>query len=49
MYHVEKVEFGTLAQLVLKNVLMKEIEKVLDFCTIAGLPTTLKQLGINEI
>ena len=49
MYHGEKVAFGTLAQLVLENAPMEEIEEVLYFCTIVGLPTTLKQLGINEI
>lgn len=49
MYHGEKVAFGTLAQLVLENAPMEEIEEVLDFCTTVGLPTTLKQLGINQI
>ena len=32
MYHGEKVAFGTLAQLVLENAPMEEIEEVLDFC-----------------
>ncbi|NRT85210.1 glycerol dehydrogenase-like iron-containing ADH family enzyme [Clostridium beijerinckii] len=45
----KKVAFGTLAQLVLENAPMDEIEEVLDFCTRVGLPVTLKQLGINEI
>ncbi|AVK46846.1 glycerol dehydrogenase [Clostridium sp. MF28] len=49
MYHGEKVAFGTLAQLVLENAPMDEIEEVLDFCTRVGLPVTLKQLGIDEI
>lgn len=49
MYHGEKVAFGTLAQLVLENAPMEEIEEVLDFCASVGLPTTLKQLGIGEI
>jgi glycerol dehydrogenase len=49
MYHGEKVAFGTLAQLVLENAPMEEIEEVLDFCISVGLPVTLKQLGINEI
>nr|AAF24165.1 glycerol dehydrogenase [Clostridium beijerinckii NCIMB 8052] len=49
MYHGEKVAFGTLAQLVLENAPMDEIEEVLDFSTRVGLPVTLKQLGINEI
>ncbi|PRR79486.1 glycerol dehydrogenase [Clostridium vincentii] len=49
MYHGEKVAFGTLAQLVLEDAPMEEIEEVLYFCNNVGLPTTLKQLGINEI
>ena len=49
MYHGEKVAFGTLAQLVLENAPIEEIEEVLDFCVSVDLPVTLKQLGINEI
>lgn len=48
LYHGEKVAFGTLAQLVLQNSSMEEIEEVLDFCTKVGLPVTLEQMGVVE-
>ncbi len=48
MYHGEKVAFGTLVQLVLENRDMEEILKVIDFCKLVGLPTTLSQLGAGE-
>lgn len=48
-YHGEKVAFGTLAQLVLENSSIEEINEVLDFCTSVGLPITLEDLGIKEI
>lgn len=49
MYHGEKVAFGTIAQLVLENAPMEELEKVIDFCIEAGLPVTWEELGIKEI
>ena len=49
MYHGEKVAFGTLVQLVLENADMEEIEEVLEFCQAVGLPTTLSELGIQEV
>lgn len=49
MYHGEKVAFGTLVQLVLENADMEEIEEVLEFCQAVGLPTTLEELGIEEV
>ena len=48
LYHGEKVAFGTLAQLVLQNSPMEEIETVLNFCQKVGLPVTLAQMGVKE-
>lgn len=48
-YHGEKVAFGTLAQLVLENAAMLEIEEVIDFCVKVGLPVTLAQVGLKEL
>lgn len=47
LYHGEKVAFGTLAQLVLQNSPMTEIETVLGFCRKVGLPVTLAQMGVK--
>lgn len=49
MYHGEKVAFGTIVQLVLENANKDEIDKVLEFCNEVGLPTTLKDLGVENI
>ena len=49
MYHGEKVAFGTLAQLVLEDVPLEELEYVGGFCIRLGLPVTLAQLGIGEV
>lgn len=48
-YHGEKVAFGTLAQLVLENAPMREIEEVMDFCLAVGLPICLKDIGVSQI
>ncbi len=48
LYHGEKVAFGTLAQLVLQNSPLDEIETVLGFCEDVGLPVTLAQMGVKE-
>ena len=48
MYHGEKVAFGTLAQLVLENAPVEEIEEVVHFCQSVGLPTTLCELGLHH-
>lgn len=48
LYHGEKVAFGTLAQLVLQNSPMEEIETVLNFCQKVGLPVTLAEMGVKE-
>lgn len=47
-YHGEKVAFGTLAQLVLENSPMEEIEEVLAFCQSVGLPVCLADIGIEN-
>ncbi|MEG0296952.1 MAG: glycerol dehydrogenase [Clostridium sp.] len=49
LMHGEKVAFGTLAQLVLENAEIEEIEEVIDFCQTLGLPTTLEEMGVKEI
>lgn len=49
LLHGEKVAFGTLAQLVLENAPMEEINEVMDFCHSLGLPITLKELGIENV
>ncbi len=47
VYHGEKVAFGTITQLVMENA--DELEEVILFCIEAGLPVTLKELGIEEV
>ncbi|MFV0528432.1 MAG: glycerol dehydrogenase [Lachnospiraceae bacterium] len=47
-YHGEKVAFGTLAQLVLENTPVEELETVAEFCISVGLPVTLAELGIQN-
>lgn len=47
--HGEKVAFSTLAQLVLEDADNAEIEAVLDFCTLVGLPITLQEIGVEAI
>lgn len=49
LYHGEKVAFGTLVQLVLEDAAIEELEEVLDFCMSVGLPTTLADLGIEQV
>ncbi|MBZ9622050.1 glycerol dehydrogenase [Clostridium sp. FP2] len=48
-YHGEKVAFGTIVHLVLENAPKQEIDTVLAYCKSMGLPTCLKDLGVNEI
>ena len=47
--HGEIVAFGTIAQLVIENSPMEEINKVVDFCISVGLPVTLKQIGVTDV
>lgn len=49
LYHGEKVAFGTIVQLILENAPKKEIEEVIAFCQVIGLPTTLEELNVKEI
>ncbi|MEG1480840.1 glycerol dehydrogenase [Clostridium sp.] len=49
LMHGEKVAFGTLAQLVLENADLEEIEEVIDFCESLGLPITLEDMGVKEV
>ncbi len=49
MYHGEWVAFGTAVQLVLENRPRSELDEVLRFCRSVGLPTTLKDLGMENI
>lgn len=49
LYHGEKVAFGTIAQLVMENAPIEELEEVIGFCKSVGLPTTLEEMGIKEV
>lgn len=46
--HGELVAFGSLAQLVLENAPMEEVEEVMDFCVSVGLPVTLAEVGVTD-
>lgn len=46
--HGELVAFGTIAQLVLEDAPMEEIEEVMDFCVSVGLPVTLRGVGVAD-
>ena len=48
MQHGEKVNFGTLTQLVLEDMPEEEIFDLLDWMTAVGLPVTLGELGIMD-
>ncbi len=48
-FHGEKVSFGTLVHLVLENAPAEEIEEVINYCKAVGLPTCLKDLGVEEV
>jgi glycerol dehydrogenase len=47
--HGEKVAFGLAVQLVVEGRPETEIDKVLSFCRVVGLPITLRQLGLQAI
>ncbi len=49
LYHGEKVAFGTITQLILENSPLEEIQTVINFCKSVGLPTTLAEMGIEEV
>ena len=46
--HGEVVAFGTIAQLIIENAPMEEIDEVIDFCISVGLPVTLNQIGVTD-
>ncbi len=48
-YHGEKVAFGVIVHLILENAPQEELETVLDYCHLVGLPTTLKALGVTSV
>ena len=48
MQHGEKVNFGTLTQLVLENMPIEDLEDILDWMTDIGLPVTFEELGITD-
>lgn len=48
MLHGEKVAFGAVTQMVLENRPMDEIQTIISFCREVGLPTTFKELGIDQ-
>lgn len=48
MMHGEKVNFGTLTQLLLADHSSAEIDELLAFSTTVGLPTTLSDIGLAE-
>lgn len=48
MQHGEKVNFGTLTQLVLENIPLEELEEMLDWMINVDLPVTFAQLGITD-
>lgn len=48
-FHGEKVAFGTLAQLVLENAPMAELEEVMAFCLTVGLPVCLEDIGVSQL
>ena len=47
--HGEKVAFGTLVQLVLEGKERSVVDEVLRFSTEVGLPTTLSEIGLEQI
>jgi glycerol dehydrogenase len=48
-FHGEKVAFGVICLLVLENRAPQELNEALDFCIDLGLPTTLADLGLNDV
>ncbi|MFT8888016.1 MAG: glycerol dehydrogenase [Ethanoligenens sp.] len=46
--HGSIVAFGTIAQLLLENASLDEIEEVVHFCISVGLPITLGEIGVTD-
>lgn len=47
--HGEKVAFGTIVHLVLENSPEEELTNIIEYCKEIGLPTCLKDLGIEQV
>jgi len=47
--HGEEVAFGTIVLLIIEGRPFKEVEEVIKFCKLVGLPTTFEELGIGNI
>lgn len=48
-FHGEKVAFGVICLLVLENRSPEDLNEALDFCIDLGLPTTLSDLGLQDV
>ncbi|KUK10034.1 MAG: Iron-containing alcohol dehydrogenase [Clostridia bacterium 41_269] len=48
LYHGEKVAFSVIAQMVMEDRALEEIQEVIAFCDSLGLPVTLEQLGLKD-
>ncbi|KAK0480946.1 glycerol dehydrogenase [Armillaria novae-zelandiae] len=48
LMHGEKVNFGTICQLILSNVSQEEMDRYLEFMISVDLPITLEQLGAKD-
>jgi glycerol dehydrogenase len=48
-YHGEKVAFGTICHMVLEGADQDEIDEVMSFCDLVGLPICLEDLGVKDI
>lgn len=49
LLHGEKVAFGLICQMVLENTDYTELKEIVAFCKKCGLPTTFKDLGVEEV
>lgn len=47
-YHGEKVAFGVIVHLALENAPMEELESIIGYLKTVGLPTSLKDLGVED-
>ena len=45
--HGEKVAFGVIVQLAVEQ--SHELDEVINYCKLVGLPTNLRDLGLNNI
>ncbi|MCH3916820.1 MAG: glycerol dehydrogenase [Spirochaetia bacterium] len=47
--HGNLVAFGTIAQLLIEDAPMEEIDQVVKFCISVGLPVTLEEVGVKDV